>query len=160
MLIVFDLDGTLTPQRPSSVSPFERRLLGGVADCCKILSTNSHLLAIVSNQGGLKRGLSKIALDEHLAWVAARLGIAHIRYAAEPLRKKPSPAMILEILHAAGTSPGASLFIGDAQSDRAAANAAKVRFIPARQFFAAHWSTSEPDLSHQVHRAVETALLP
>ncbi len=37
-LVIFDLDGTLTPQRPASTADFERKLCRGIAERCDLSS--------------------------------------------------------------------------------------------------------------------------
>lgn len=97
-LVIFDLDGTLTPQRSSSTAPFERRLLPGVAERCRELLSAGHALAVASNQGGVARGLPAAVVEAHLAWVGSELGIAAWRFAWEPERKKPAAAMLVELM--------------------------------------------------------------
>jgi hydroxymethylpyrimidine pyrophosphatase-like HAD family hydrolase len=45
-LFIFDLDGTLTPQRPSSTTPFRHTLLPRVRETCIALRARGHTLAV------------------------------------------------------------------------------------------------------------------
>lgn len=139
MLYVFDVDGTLTPQRPSSKHPFERSLLPRVAERCAELRREGHTLALATNQGGARRGregrLSYGAVHAHLRWVAVQIGAVAYRFATKPPRKKPSPAMLNELMGELGFELTETAFIGDALSDRAAAEAAGVAFEWAAPFF-------------------------
>jgi HAD superfamily hydrolase (TIGR01662 family) len=133
-LVIFDLDGTLTPQRPSSTAPFERRFLGGVQEACSRLRAAGVALAIASNQGGVPKGLALADVHEHLGWVCKTLDVAVYRLAWEEGRKKPGPAMLLEIMSELGVPPAETCFVGGAEADRLAAEAAGVQFHHARAF--------------------------
>lgn len=135
-LVIFDLDGTLTPQRPSATAPFERALLPGVREKCAELRAGGALLAVASNQGGLAKGLHIGVVNDHMSWLKDVLGIQEWRYAilAGP-RKKPAPGMLLELLAHFGTAAEETLFVGDSDADRLAAAAAGVGYADARSFF-------------------------
>jgi len=49
--------------------------------------------------------------------------------------RKPAPGMLLQAMTEAGVAPDDTLFVGDMESDRLAAEAAGVRFMWARDFF-------------------------
>jgi D-glycero-D-manno-heptose 1,7-bisphosphate phosphatase len=135
-LIIFDLDGTLTPQRPSSAHPFERVLLPGVLEKCAELRAGGALLAVASNQGGIAKGLPIADLDEHMSWLKDVLGIQEWRCAiVAGQRKKPAPGMLLELVAHFGAAAGETLFVGDADADRLAAAAAEVAYADSRSFF-------------------------
>jgi phosphoglycolate phosphatase-like HAD superfamily hydrolase len=72
--------------------------------------------------------------------------------------RKPAPGMLLAAMQAAVVSPAsvdpnatvtpdgtidpdATLFVGDSDDDRAAAQAAGVRFLPAAEFFSCQWQS-------------------
>lgn len=138
MLIIFDLDGTLTPQRSSSTAPFVRELLPGVFAKCKELVGARHDMAIATNQGGLRKGLIDGELYDILDWVCGGLGISHYRFATgvNPYRKKPQPGMLLEIMDQFDNAPRDTIFVGDADADQQAAEAAGITFCWADKFFA------------------------
>ncbi len=136
-LIIFDMDGTLTPQRPSSTAPFERVLLPGVAAKCSQLRQAGIVLTVASNQGGGKRTrpgrLTFGAIQGQMAWLRRDLGGSAVRYSISR-RKKPNPAMLIELIALFGVSTEETIFMGDAETDRQAAEAAGVQFIYASEF--------------------------
>jgi HAD superfamily hydrolase (TIGR01662 family) len=138
-MIIFDVDGTLTPQRPTSRSLFERRLLPGVAEKCANLRRRGHILVLASNQGGARRGregrLTFGAVHAHLRWLCNEIGAGGYRFATRPPRGKPSPAMLLELMAEFGISANETMFVGDSNSDEMAAVAAGVAFVHADEFF-------------------------
>lgn len=139
-IIVFDVDGTLTPQRPASTAQFERVLLPGVAEKCAALREAGYTLVLCSNQGGARQGrsprLTMGAVHGHLRWVTSEIGAAGYWFATAGARKKPAPAMLLEIAARFGVQPADMFFIGDADSDREAAIRAGCGFAWAGEYFA------------------------
>lgn len=139
MLVIFDADGTLTPQRATSRTPFEHRLLPGVAEKCSTLRADGYTLAVASNQGGARREknprLSFGYVLNFLRWLQRELGLAACKFATRPPRKKPSPAMLNELMAELGFTPDQTIFVGDQESDREAAQAAGVSFQWATDFF-------------------------
>ena len=135
-LVIFDLDGTLTPQRAASTAAFERRLCDGVRERCRELLAAGHTLAVASNQGGIPKGLPAEAVEAHLGWVCGELGVAAVRYAWEPERKKPRPAMLAELMGQFGVDPSETWMIGDSPDDESAAVAAGARFVHVAAFVA------------------------
>jgi D-glycero-D-manno-heptose 1,7-bisphosphate phosphatase len=135
-LVIFDLDGTLTPQRPSSTAAFDRQFCGGVPERCRELLAAGHTLAVASNQGGIAKGLSVEAVEAHLRWVCSELGMSAYRFASERVRKKPAPAMLLEMMDQFSASPADTWLVGDSEDDERAAVAAGVRFVHVTAFVA------------------------
>jgi HAD superfamily hydrolase (TIGR01662 family) len=135
-LVIFDLDGTLTPQRSTSTTNFERQICLGVAERCQELLAKGYWLAIASNQGGLSKGLEIQAVETHLNWVCQTLGIAAYRYTWEPARKKPEPAMLLELMAQFNTIPVETWMVGDTRDDEQAALAAGIGFVHVTKFVA------------------------
>ena len=137
--IIFDLDGTLTPQRPASNSPFSHILLPNVREKLTELRAAGCRFAIASNQGGAKRNkpnrLTVGAILAQMGWARHELGIDIIRFAISDNYKKPNPAMLLEICREWNISPTDAVFVGDAETDRQAAFAAGIKFIYAKEFF-------------------------
>lgn len=136
-LVIFDMDGTLTPHRPSSTTPFERRLCAGVAERIRELRGMGYQLAVATNQGGVKRGFPIEQVEAQLAWVRETLGITVWRYAVEEEDKKPNPRMLLELLAEFGIFPADAVMVGDCASDRLAAEAAGIAFLHVRDFIEA-----------------------
>lgn len=139
-LYILDADGTVTPLRGSSTAPFERVLLPGVAQKCADLLTQGHTLALASNQGGARpdrpgrRTIGDVLAQ--LRWTACAIGASAFRFAIQGERYKPGPAMINELRQALGFEANETVFIGDWDTDRQAAEAAGVRFEWASNFFA------------------------
>lgn len=138
-LIIFDVDGTLTPQRPSSSSPFSRTLLPNVASTTSILLECGITFAIASNQGGMRKDrnprLTFGSVIGHLKWVSKTIGAKTIKFASTPSRKKPSPLMLVEIINELGFSKENVIFVGDSEDDKSAAENAKIKFVLAKDFF-------------------------
>lgn len=139
-LVIFDVDGTLTPRRPKSTAAFDRTLLPGVVDKLSALKQQGVILALATNQGGAERErairLSTGAVLAHLRWLQQRLNIDAFRFATTDQRKKPRPTMLNELMHQFGVGPTETLFVGDEDNDRLAANAAGIQFVYAYDFFA------------------------
>jgi D-glycero-D-manno-heptose 1,7-bisphosphate phosphatase len=155
MLYIFDKDGTLVGglgNRPAN-TPEEQIPLPGVVKKIASLRVARHTLAIASNQGGVAWGFLSKSQARDLVRDAARKvgGVDHWRcccydkraatrnpdnpYARGSYRRKPAPGMLKELMQAAGASAANTIMIGDADSDRQAAEAAGVRFIWAADFF-------------------------
>jgi D-glycero-D-manno-heptose 1,7-bisphosphate phosphatase len=153
-LFIFDKDGTLiaTGKRPPN-TPAEQTPLPGVIEKLAQLREAGHTLAIASNQGGVAWGfLSEREARALVKDAAAKIGgvnfwrcccydpKAAARHPDNPFahpspRRKPRPGMLLEIIRAAGISPEDTLFVGDQESDRLAAQEAGCSFLPASRFF-------------------------
>lgn len=137
-LVIFDLDGTLTPQRDSSADPFEDRFLPGVQEKIAELQKNNIQIAIASNQLAVGRGEVPAATPLlFLRWVEEELGIDDImvRWAPYEFRAKPDPTMLVEAIRLAYCEPEGTLMIGDDEVDRLAAEAAGVDFQWADDYF-------------------------
>lgn len=132
MIIIFDADGTLTPQRPTSTSEPMLELLPGVEEKCRELIQAGHTLAIASNQSA-KRPIKDIR--RQLAWTKRKIGTVTYRYATTVKRRKPAPTMLLEICRDYGVIPAEAIFIGDQETDRQASEAAGCQFAWAKDFF-------------------------
>ncbi len=147
-LVIFDVDGTLSPRRLTSTAAFERTFLPGVVTKLAILKKQGAILALATNQGGAERErpirLSTGDVLAHLRWLQQRLGIDAIRFATTKRRKKPKPTMLNELMCQFNAAPQETLFVGDEESDRLAARAAGIQFVCAGEFFAwRDWSNLE-----------------
>ncbi|MCI0558729.1 MAG: HAD-IIIA family hydrolase [Nitrososphaera sp.] len=151
-LVVFDVDGTLTPRRLASTAAFERKLLPGVEAKLATSKQQGIILALATNQGGSGRERStRLSTGEvlaHLRWLQQALSIDAIRFATTEQRKKPKPAMITELMRQFSVTPVETLFVGDDDTDRLAAEAAGVQFVYANEFFALSANKSPDDLGH------------
>lgn len=150
MLIIFDKDGTLIAslgRRPANTLA-EQVLLPGVLETCARLRAQGHVLGICSNQGGVAYGIiAHPAARALVRDVARQIGAAAWRccphhpqgrvaeYAIECDCRKPKPGMLLDIMRKLGYERAQTLYVGDQDSDRLAAEAAGVRFISAKEFF-------------------------
>lgn len=132
-VIVFDADGTLTPQRAGSCGEFSFSLLPGVGEMCKKLVEEGVELAIASNQSA-RRAIESI--QDQMLWTAEQLSINNdLVLWASGKNKKPNKAMIISVMNATGCDPEDMLFVGDQPTDKQAAEAAGVEFIWAHSFF-------------------------
>jgi len=145
-LIIFDADGTLrrctVPGQPCPNKDGEWEVIPGVKERIAGLPEGTHL-AIASNQGGVGLGLMTLEIALELlrelsqqatggrAWVllcphAPKDGCAC---------RKPSPKMLFEAMEPLGMKPRETLYVGDMESDREAAQRAGVAFAWACEFF-------------------------
>ena len=157
--IFFDADGTLRQctidQQPCPNKPGEWELLPNVKETLALYDWDHHGMSIVSNQGGIALGFLTEAMAYQL--LADLVMKAFARFPpmgslllcphavdAGCVCRKPSP----ELLHKAETfwhsrgllhGPADCVYIGDMESDRQAAEAAKIDFIWAGDFFG--WET-------------------
>ena len=140
-LIIFDLDGTLTPSRESSAAPFERRLLPGVKEKCEELREQGAILAVATNQkqlfnnDKLMRQFAEIRL-----WLQDELGIFDLDW-ENGSRMKPHPSMIFNLVSLLGKLLSETLMVGDSTDDQEAAANAGVDFEWAKDFFG--WEQDE-----------------
>jgi len=140
-LLILDADGTLTPFRQGSTGAFERQLLPGVEDAIRTArEAGTQHIVLASNQGGARfnRPGGRITLGQvhaHMRWLCHRLSLDGYKFAvARSPRKKPNPGMLLEWMREFGVSPVDTVFVGDSESDRQAAEAAGCRFQWADEF--------------------------
>jgi D-glycero-D-manno-heptose 1,7-bisphosphate phosphatase len=153
LLFIFDKDGTLVTKRgggdppiPNSVK--EQIMLPGVILKCAKLREAGHTLAIASNQGGVAWGFLDIDDAEAMMRHAARMIGAtwwkfcphhpeapSIALGRECRNRKPNPGMLISIMLHLGFGAKDTIYIGDMESDRQAAEAAGVRFVWADEFF-------------------------
>ena len=133
-LVIFDVDGTLTPQRSSSVGPTIKTLLPGVKDNLEALHADGIKVGIVSNQDS-RRPAEEI--KEHFDWIRGELGITKslMLYDTRESRKKPSPYMLKVLMKRVGATPSETLFVGNAATDRQAAQNAQCDYQSHARFF-------------------------
>lgn len=151
-ILFLDRDGTLNRSldgRPPN-NPDEVELLPNVATTLAVYADAGWRLVIVTNQGGVAFGY----LGEEKAWaihqavldrlpvpVAASYLCPHHPlgdvppYNVECPYRKPNPGAILDALTRFGARPQDCLFVGDMESDRQAAVAARLPFCWAHDFF-------------------------
>jgi D-glycero-D-manno-heptose 1,7-bisphosphate phosphatase len=144
MLFVFDKDNTLIfsyPCRPANTVA-EQILLPGVAEKCAELRAAGHILAIASNQGGIASGkVTREAVYEMMGQITNIVCTHSYRYCPHSSRRdecdcrKPKPGMILSLMAEFKVPVSDVVFVGDAESDKEAAEAAGVGFEWAKDFF-------------------------
>ena len=136
-----DRDGTLNVRPPEhayvgSVADFT--WLPGAADGAARLAAAGYVLAVVSNQRGLSRGLVDTAVLHALERVIQReladrgSSVRAFRYCPHDEQalcdcRKPRPGMILQVAHELDLDVRRSWMIGDSESDVVAAHAAGCR---------------------------------
>lgn len=131
-LIVFDADGTLTPQRGSALGDFSFTLLPGVAEKCAELRAQGVTLAIASNQSPRR---PEEDIRAQMAWTAAQLGTVREMWVTLKAHQKPHPYMLEELTRYYYMDAADVLFVGDQPTDEAAAQAAGIDFAWAADFF-------------------------
>jgi HAD superfamily hydrolase (TIGR01662 family) len=141
-LYLFDLDGTLIERdRTGRSAVMEKRWW--------TLRKLEGSVAIVTNQLGVAHGketeeyarakidsaLRDLELDQAKVYVCFDHERGVSGYRAQAKRRKPSPSMLHEAMRDHGVRPAETIFVGDSDSDREAAEAAGVEFAWARDFF-------------------------
>jgi HAD superfamily hydrolase (TIGR01662 family) len=158
-LVIFDKDGTLfgvpdpAANRPAN-RPEEQVLLPRRAAKIRALRKQGVKIAMASNQGGVAWGFITYSQAVCLmADAAAKIGgvdgyrfcphdaraagkpNARPQYAIPCGCRKPAPGMLNDLMTSLRVTPDETVFVGDRDEDRLAAQAAGVRFIEADEFF-------------------------
>ncbi|MFZ5888318.1 MAG: HAD-IIIA family hydrolase [Chloroflexota bacterium] len=158
-LVIFDKDGTLVgvpdpaANRPAN-RPEEQVLLPSRREKIRALRKQGVQIALASNQGGVAWGfISAQDALRLMADVARKVGgVAAWRFCPHDARaagkpnareeyaipcgcRKPAPGMLIDLMDALGVTPEETVFVGDRDEDRLAAQAAGVRFMWADEFF-------------------------
>jgi histidinol-phosphate phosphatase family protein len=143
-----DLVGTLVAMDASRQLPLDSaggirlELLPGVKQ--KLVPMRDHLIFVVTNQAGIKRGRVTLArvetaierLDAALGGILTAWQICPHDDADGCECRKPKGGMIKELALIHGVDLNASTMVGDQQVDEEASSAAGVgQFIYAREFF-------------------------
>jgi len=135
-LVIFDVDGTLVSLRKGSCGPFSFELLPGVREECAALREAGVTLAIASNQSPQRH---EMAIVRQMYWTAGALGInprfGLVAWSTDDATRKPDPYMLEACMSIAFTTPQHTLFVGDQETDRQAAEAAGCDFMWANEFF-------------------------
>lgn len=161
--IFLDRDGVLNVYLPGDYvkSPAELELLPGVGEAVQQLNQAGYPVFIISNQQGVAKGLMTEddlkAVDTTLVEGLGRDGGQVVRsyYCTEPSSaksefRKPRPGMILQAAREHYLDLAGSIFIGDTETDAAAARAAGV----GRFFLVLSGKFTEPEA------AEDTTLFP
>jgi histidinol-phosphate phosphatase family protein len=146
--LFFDLGGTLVKLDENRDLPADARgnvkieLLPGVAD--KLRPIRDHLIFIVTNQRGIKRGrFTREQVEIGIAELDRQLGGILTAWEICPHGpedgcgcRKPAPGMVKELAAVYGVDLAASTLVGDQDVDEQCARAAGVgRFVYAEEFF-------------------------
>jgi len=146
--LFFDLAGTLVAMDETRQLPIDAQgnitvtLLPGVRE--KLAPIHDHLMFVVTNQAGVKRGRFRLAqveaaildLDRQLGDILTGWQICPHDDADGCQCRKPKGGMILELAEIHGVDLKGSTMVGDQEVDRLAGEAAGVaRFVAAKDFF-------------------------
>lgn len=163
-LAIFDIDGTLTEitpealaRNPRLVTPNalgEQQPIAGVVEKLAKLKRAGVQIALATNRGGVAWGYTTLEEAETLAREAAtQCGIPDVpvyvcpyhakargpravaAYAQENDCRKPAPGMLLQAMEVIGIDPAETIFVGDMETDKEAAERAGVGFAWAGEFF-------------------------
>lgn len=140
----FDRDGVLNVDREYVARIEDFEWMPGAAQAIRVCNDTGYLVFIVTNQSGIARGLydeaAVQALHAHMLTELAPLE-AHVdafrycphhpearivRYRQACRCRKPAPGMLLDLIAEYGVDPAGSFFVGDKETDMAAARAAGV----------------------------------
>jgi histidinol-phosphate phosphatase family protein len=146
--LFFDLAGTLVAMDETRQLPLDAqgnvtiKLLPGVRE--KLAPIHDHLMFVVTNQAGVKRGRFRLAqveaamaeLDRQLGDILTGWQICPHDDAERCQCRKPKGGMIVELAEIHGVDLKGSTMVGDQDVDEQAARAGGVgRFIYAAEFF-------------------------
>lgn len=149
-LIIFDADGTLrrctVEGQPCPNKPGEWELMPGVKERLAEFDWDTVAVGIASNQAGVAYGY----LTKHMAFQLLKDMVAEatgrfpptglIRACPHAVEdecrcRKPKPGMLWALMGFWFVAPSHTLYVGDMESDRLAAEAAGVDFMWAEDFF-------------------------
>lgn len=150
MLYIFDKDNTLVESvgnRPANTVS-EQKLMKGVKEKCGELIAEGHTLAVASNQGGVAFGiLTEAEANELVSHAANLIGAVAFEccpfhpkgrvrpYNCESEDRKPNPGMLNKLIGSLAFNKADTVYIGDMETDKQAAEAAGVAFCYAHDFF-------------------------
>lgn len=158
MLFIFDKDGTLVRnaanlQKPPNKTE-EQEVLPNVLEKLDFLRNKGHKIAIASNQGGVAWGfLTEDQARDLMKDCVKKIGGAdgwavcphdlrafgkpnsNQRYAISCNCRKPASGMLDKLMWATDSLSEDTIFVGDQESDKQAAENAGIKFIWAKNFF-------------------------
>jgi HAD superfamily hydrolase (TIGR01662 family) len=140
-LVIFDLDGTLTPKREHSSDDFIFEILPGIKEKLtslyelRFLVPEGRKMAVATNQ--YSRDAEDKEMELFFDWLQVQLPIEFINVAtnSEPYRLKPSANMLVELMERFKVTPEETTFIGDDERDKQAAERAGVQYVDRGEFF-------------------------
>ena len=141
--VFLDRDGVVNRERGDYTWRSEDfEILPGVLDYMAAWKERGYKLAVVTNQGGVAKGLYSEddvhALHQYLQGQCLLKGFAidafyfcphHPEYSGKCLCRKPGSLMLEKAMHALGVLPENAVFIGDATRDMQAADRVGVKGI-------------------------------
>ena len=141
--VFLDRDGTLIEDVGYPRDPARVTVLAGAVDALRELAGRGFVLAVVSNQSGLARGLvtpaEAAAVDARFRALFAAEGVAFdaVEYCPHGPDdgcdcRKPAPGMLLEIAGRLGLDLAGSFMVGDKESDVEAGRRAGCRSLRLR----------------------------
>lgn len=148
-LLILDLDDTVrrctVPGQPCPNKPGEQQLIPGTREILESYWRAGIPIAVATNQGGVGLGYMT---EDSLKLVLAELGqlLGRLSESIGPwgycphkptegcFCRKPEPGMLLEAMKHHRVSREATLYVGDRDSDKGAAEAAGCRFLWAWEF--------------------------
>lgn len=159
MLYIFDIDGTLIDRESGEFLPGVERFFTNLPDYSRFaLATNQggpachdagwpwseqypSLADVEARYGALAARLGaklfmSLIYQTSRGSILAPVGLSDQDPRLNPDWRKPKPGMLLAAMAHFGAKPQATLFVGDSEEDRQAAEAAGVSFISAEEFFA------------------------
>lgn len=145
--LFLDRDGTLNHDSGYTHLVSDLRWIEGAREAIRLANESGYYVFVVTNQAGVARGLysEDAVLDFHRAMQSSLFEIgAHVdaiewcphhpqaalsEYRHNSARRKPAPGMLLDLMGIFPVKREASLMVGDAPSDVAAAEAAGIRGV-------------------------------
>jgi D-glycero-D-manno-heptose 1,7-bisphosphate phosphatase len=152
-LCIFDADGTLRQTtvagQPCPRKSDEWQLLPGVRETLRVIpwhDAGAPRLGIASNQDQVGQGLLSEAVARQLLRELVRASTGVVppddAIALCPHRldvacdcRKPRPGLLRRVMRFYGIGPSQTVFIGDHETDRMAADAAGTAFLDAKRLF-------------------------
>lgn len=137
-LVIFDRDDTLIRDVPNLNSGSDIEWLPGRLQLLRVLMKQSVLIAIATNQSGIGRGklstdefnavseFIRLQLEENGIKLWAVVACPHLPFEGCKCRK-PKPGLLERLVEATGLSPLEVLFVGNEDTDMAAAEAASYK---------------------------------
>lgn len=142
--LLLDKDGVISVDHGYVCTPERTEFIDGIFDLCRSATTRGYLNVMITNQAGIARGYySEADFHAYVDWLrgeferhGARLDAVYycphhpVHGRGDYLRdcecRKPKPGMLLQAQRELQLDLGASLFVGDNDSDLAAGRAAGV----------------------------------
>ncbi len=155
--VFLDRDGTLITERHYLADPEGVELVEGAVEALKALRAAGFLLVVVTNQGGIAKGLYSIGdynrvaerldrmlLDNGVPLDATRFCPHHIDAGLPCSCRKPATGMHTELAESLGIDLSRSWFVGDKLSDTLPAETLGGRAVLVRSGYGSTWADRVP----------------